>query len=166
MNISDILSAESKTIDCEPPYDKVTEKGVAITSPNYPKIYDNNLVCQLTIRYGDNETVAITFVVFHVEKHSKCQYDYFAIHDGESTDSPLIGSKLCGTSPLGTTVRSTGNAMTLRFRTDGATTKTGFRLYAHPGNASEFDVIGNGWCRPGGCDTDDETCRVNGYFKD
>ena len=132
---------ESKTIDCEPPYDEVTEKGVAITSPNYPDDYGNSLDCQVTIRFGVNETVAITFVVFSVSynRDRNCKNDFLTIHDGESTASPLIGSKLCGTSPSGTTIRSTGNAMTLHFHTNHYDNKTGFRLYANAGK--NFDVF-------------------------
>ena len=29
-----------------------------------------------------------------------------------------------------------------------------------------FDLIGDGWCRPEGCDHNDGACRVNGYVKD
>ena len=31
----------------------------------------------------------------------------------------------------------------------------------------EFTYVGNGWCRPDGCDIHlDPACRINGYFKD
>ena len=129
---------ESRTIDCEPPYDEVTEKGVAISSPNYPNNYPRRyLDCQLTIRYGVNETVAITFMVFSVSYNwdRNCKEDFLTIHDGESTDSPLIGPKLCGTSPSGTTVRSTRNVMTLHFHTSYTGVKTGFKLFAQSGKS-------------------------------
>jgi len=29
-----------------------------------------------------------------------------------------------------------------------------------------FDFIGEGWCRPGGCDRHHSACRIDGYFKD
>ena len=29
-----------------------------------------------------------------------------------------------------------------------------------------FTHIGNGWCRPDGCDVAYQACRINGYFKD
>ena len=71
-------------------------------------------------------------------------YDFLAIHDGESTDSPLMSSKLSGTSPSGTTMRSTGNVMTLHFHSDSRSTKTGFRLYAHVGkNFDGLDYVLN-----------------------
>ena len=31
---------------------------------------------------------------------------------------------------------------------------------------SDFTYVGNGWCRPDGCDVTDPTCRLNGYIKD
>ena len=135
---------ESKTIDCEPPYVEVTEKGVAISSPNYPNRYERYLDCQLTIRYGVNDTVAITFMVFSVGYNwdRNCRNDFLAIHDGESTDSPLIGPKLCGTSPSGTTVRSTRNVMTLHFHTRNTGGKTGFKLFAQSGKSfALFDYV-------------------------
>ena len=104
-------------------------------SPNYPNKYDRNIDCQVTIRYGANETVVITFSAFNVgyDRDSDCSFGFLAILDGDSTDSPLIGSKLCGTSPSGTTIRSTGNAMTFHFQSGSFFTKTGFRLYANAG---------------------------------
>ena len=93
--------------------------------------------CQLTIRYSANETVAITFASFDLDTYDgarNCRWsDYLAIHDGESSDSPLIGAKLCGTSPSGTTIRSTGSAMTLHFKSTWSGSGPGFRLYANVG---------------------------------
>ena len=45
----------------------------------------------------------------------------------------MIGSKLCGTSPAGTKLKSTGNVMTLHFHTDRYTVKSGFRIFADAG---------------------------------
>ena len=45
----------------------------------------------------------------------------------------MIGSKLCGTSPAGTTLKSTGNVMTLHFHTDRSTVESGFRVFADAG---------------------------------
>ena len=30
----------------------------------------------------------------------------------------------------------------------------------------EYTYVGNGWCRPDGCEVTDQACRISGYFKD
>ena len=143
------MFSESKTIDCSTPFDTVTEKGMAIISPNFPnrytKRYDATKNCQLTIKFDSNETIAITFVAFNVFTGSwdtNCKRDdYLAIYDGNSTNSPIIGSRLCGTNPSGTTIMSTTNQMTLHFHAKccNARNARGFKLYANA--ARNDDVI-------------------------
>ena len=53
----------------------------------------------------------------------------------------MIGDKLCGTSPAGTTMQSTGNIMTLHFHTDYAVARSGFQIYAYAGK--NHDLIPN-----------------------
>ena len=77
--------------------------------------------------------MSITLEEFDVESNSACSWDYLAVYDGDSTSSPLIGSKLCGTSHNGTTIQSTGNTMTLHFHTDGSVIRRGFKIYANSG---------------------------------
>ena len=122
---SDTMNQE--VIDCESPFDEVTENGTTITSTNYPSNYENSQDCQATIRFASDEIVRITFEAFDVEEHDDCIYDYLEIHDGDGTSSPSIGSKLCGTGPLGNTLHSTGNVMTLHFHSDYSGAETGFK---------------------------------------
>ena len=82
------------------------------------------------ITFATNAIVSLTFEDFNVESHSSCSWDYLAVHDGKSINSPIIGSKLCGTSPVGTTMNSTGNVINLHFVSDGSATRTGFKIYA------------------------------------
>ena len=105
--------------------------GTTITSPNYPSNYDVSEDCQVTIRFGSDERVKIQIEGFDVESNLNCDYDYLVVHDGDSTSSPKIGLKLCGTSPSGTIMESSGNTMTLYFHSDSWTTRTGFRIYAN-----------------------------------
>lgn len=119
---------------------EVTMVGTTITSPNYPSNYDSSKDCQITIRFATDEIVSIKFETFNVESHSKCHYDYLALHDGSSISSPIIGSKLCGTGPAGTTMQSTGNVMTLHFHSDRSQTRTGFNISA---NAGKCDTLIN-----------------------
>ena len=125
-----ICNLDTTTIDCESPYDEVTIPGTTIISQNYPNDYENSKECQLTITFATNAIVSLTFEDFNVEYDYNCRWDYFAVHDGSSISSQIIGSKLCGTSPVGTTMNSTGNVINLHFVSDGSVTKTGFKIYA------------------------------------
>ena len=126
MLIIPICKIDATRIDCESPFDEVTIPGSTITSPNYPNNYDNSENCQLMIRFATNAIVSLTFEEFNTE--SCC--DYLYLHEGSSISSPMIGSKLSGTSPARTKINSTGNTINLRFYSDGSVTRTGFKIYA------------------------------------
>ena len=144
--VIEFLASESVTIDCESPFEEVTVIGTTITSPNYPNDYFNLKDCLVTIRFAVDKIVAIRFEKFnvHIETRSNegtpsCHYDYLAVHDGNLVDfgkpsgrGPLI-SKLCGTSPAGTMIASSGNKMTLHFHTDENLVRSGFKIYATAG---------------------------------
>lgn len=134
--------ATSVTIDCNSPFDEVLTPGTVITSPNYPNSYANNLDCEMTIRFSESTKVLIEFdPTFEIEYISHgcngvycngCSYDYLEVYDGPSTDSPLGGSRICGSSAPAP-IQSTGNSMKLIFHTDSSETKTGFKITASAG---------------------------------
>ena len=107
-------------------------------SPNYPNDYGNNRDCQVSIRFSGNQTVTIRLEAFNVESHGACAYDYLTVHDGSTTSAPMIGSKLCGTSPAGTRMKSTGNIMTLHFSTDTYMSVGGFQIYTDAGKKADI----------------------------
>ena len=147
-----ILKVDTTKIDCESPFDEVTVPGTTIISQNYPNAYDISTDCQLTIKFATNAIVSITFEDFYVESCWMCNCDYLAVHDGNSISSPIIGLKdndqrrkgLCGYSPKGTTINSTGNVMTLHFFSDSRSPKTGFKIYADAiiGKSTFFNASG------------------------
>lgn len=57
--------------------------------------------------------------------HVSCRFDFIELRDGGTTNSPSLG-KFCGITRPGT-VKSTGNVMYARFRTDGSAFFTGFK---------------------------------------
>jgi hypothetical protein len=57
--------------------------------------------------------------------HCSCQFDYIELRDGGTTNSRSLG-RFCGRIPPGT-VKSTGNVMFARFRTDNSVPKIGFK---------------------------------------
>ena len=134
-------STSEFTIDCHSPFDEVTIPGTNIISPNYPNDYDNWKDCRTTIRFAVGQIVSITFEAFAVGGHwlFGCR-DYLEIYDGDTTASPMIGSKLCGIGThVGTTIQATGNAMTILFHTNFFRTESGFKLVANAGK--NFDLI-------------------------
>jgi len=99
-------------------------------SPNYPRNYPDNYENSQTISVEEGNILILHFTAFNIESHSHCWYDYMEIIDGD-------GSQLmwrCG-DVRPSTIISRSNRVTLRFRTDGSQTRTGWRLqwYAKPG---------------------------------
>ena len=127
------LSGSDLVIDCYPPYGFVTTPGTTIISPNYPNYYPSNDIsyCQVTLIFEDR--ISIEFESFDVGSDGSCSLDWFRVFDGNSSDSPLIGSKLCGKyrpRPM----ESSGNSMTLEFRPYHGGSFKGFKVVAYQGN--------------------------------
>lgn len=102
-----------------------TGRNGIIQSPNFPQDYPVDKVCSWIIQVQPGDKVLLSFESFAVEGHEVCQYDYVLIRDGESSKSPMIG-KFCGTSRPAT-ITSTGNHLSVTFRSDSSTTDQGFR---------------------------------------
>lgn len=63
-------------------------------------------------------------VPLQIENHDSCVYDFLEFRDGHDEDSRVIG-KHCGYKiPQG--VKSTGNKLWVRFKSDGSVQKPGF----------------------------------------
>ena len=76
-----------------------------------------------TIAPANATNISVQFQSFDVENG----YDYLYIYDGPSTSSPQVtGSPFTGTA-LPPSFTSTGGAITIKFTSDGATTKPGFK---------------------------------------
>merc|ERR1719400_914241 len=91
------LESECRTvyvIDCESPFDVITSPGTTIISPNYPDRYGVDLICETTITFENR--VSLTFEYFRVSDYH-C-YDWLEVRDGDSSESEMIGNKLCGSS--------------------------------------------------------------------
>lgn len=104
----------------------LNEQNGEITSPGYPSSYPLNKQCTWVISAPDGESIELLFREFELEKHSNCRYDYLEIRDGDEPQMPLIG-KFCG-DLVPAPVRSSGNAVYIKFYSDGLTAKRGFKL--------------------------------------
>ncbi|XP_063003684.1 cubilin [Elgaria multicarinata webbii] len=88
-------------------------------SPGYPNKYPHNRECHWYIHTSPGSSIQLTIVEFDVEYHTSCDYDVLEIYGGPDLSSPRL-AQLCGPrlpqNPLH--VSSTGNAITVRFKTD------------------------------------------------
>ena len=100
-----------------------------ITSPGYPNQYPLNLNCIWLILAPSDQVIQAEIREFELEKQSRCLYDYLEVRDGDRSGMPLLG-KFCG-DVVPSPVKSSGNAMYIKFHSDGLTPKRGFALKWH-----------------------------------
>ncbi|XP_065052551.1 uncharacterized protein LOC135681853 isoform X4 [Rhopilema esculentum] len=93
--------------------------------PGYPGNYEDSQSCEYIIRTGRNRKLALDFDLFDLEITSDCRYDYIEIRDGELPSDKLIG-KYCGKDDV-KGIRSTGNSLNIRFRSDQTSNFKGYR---------------------------------------
>ena len=93
-----------------------------ITSPNYPKKYDNVADCSWIITSLKERTIVLTFTDFETEK----KYDYLAIYNG-SNDEGVQLKKLSGNF-LPSSISFIGKSMYLKFKSDSSGTRKGFKM--------------------------------------
>uniref|UniRef100_A0A1I7U565 Deleted in malignant brain tumors 1 protein-like n=1 Tax=Caenorhabditis tropicalis TaxID=1561998 RepID=A0A1I7U565_9PELO len=91
-----------------------------ITSPNFPANYDNNLHCVYQLATLGSYSIILRFRTLVTEP----SYDTIAVYDGDSIDSPSLGTYSGTRTPF--SLISTGNTMTVVFRTDGSGVLQGF----------------------------------------
>ncbi|XP_064410135.1 cubilin [Latimeria chalumnae] len=95
-----------------------------IHSPGYPQPYGTNVDCSWVIQVDNSHRVLLNFTDFDIEHGYSCSYDYVAIYDGPSAESPRLG-KLCG-GQTPEPITSTQNTIYVRFRSDNSIQHKGF----------------------------------------
>jgi hypothetical protein len=105
------------------------------TSPYYPSNYVSNLNCVWKISVPPENRIRLSFNDLQTEQTHDCVY----VYDGESSLYNIIGT-FCGRlySLPSTSVISTTNFMTVRFKTDGSVTNSGFSAVYRAVNSSKF----------------------------
>ncbi|XP_071957134.1 A disintegrin and metalloproteinase with thrombospondin motifs 1-like [Antedon mediterranea] len=94
----------------------------SISSPNYPKQYDNNDHCKANIDAKDTQVVQLTFEEFELEEGGPtCEYDYLQIT--QSVDGQSY--KLCGSKSK--MVLQLQGEIKLLFHSDGSNTAKGYK---------------------------------------
>ncbi|KAL8564669.1 hypothetical protein ACOMHN_004163 [Nucella lapillus] len=102
------------------------------TSPNYPGPYPPNKWYFYILKVDEGSKVRLTFDDFDVEKTAHCSSDVVSVIDGffDPYDSSNVLAKLCGTKKdIGNaTFKSSGNILTLKFKTDWTVQNKGFKV--------------------------------------
>ncbi|XP_030297881.1 deleted in malignant brain tumors 1 protein-like isoform X12 [Sparus aurata] len=104
-------------------------------SPGYPDNYPDHSECIWYLRFGSG-IVQLNFPFISIEDHPSCMYDAIYVYDGFNTAYRLLG-KVCGNTTA--TFYSTGVYMTVRFKSDGSISSSGFR--------ADYRVVAQGSCR-------------------
>ncbi|HHM21278.1 MAG TPA: hypothetical protein ENJ20_04565, partial [Bacteroidetes bacterium] len=86
--------------------------------------YQNNEDYSVTFCSDNSDQIRFDFIMFDVENHSSCAYDYLSIYNGTTSSAPLIG-KYCGTNSPGTVTSSYG-CLHFVWHADGGYTTPGF----------------------------------------
>ena len=96
-----------------------------ITTPNYPRNYPENKLCNWNIEVTQGQYIELEFNVFELEYSRTCgdyldylDHDYLEVYDGRSSSSPNLG-KYCGYSKPGKII-SGGNTLFLYWRSDSS----------------------------------------------
>ncbi|XP_036065193.1 CUB and sushi domain-containing protein 1 [Onychomys torridus] len=117
------------TCEAQCPANEVrTESSGVILSPGYPGNYFNSQTCAWSIKVEPNFNITLFVDTFQSEK----QFDALEVFDGSSGQSPLL-VVLSGNHTEQSNFTSRSNHLYLRWSTDHATTKKGFKIrYAAP----------------------------------
>ncbi|XP_072466207.1 CUB and sushi domain-containing protein 2 isoform X2 [Notamacropus eugenii] len=125
------LQFEGPPPTCEvrcPMDELLTDSTGVILSQSYPGSYPQFQTCSWVVRVESGYNVSLTVEYFLSEK----QYDEFEIFDGPSGQSPLLIA-LSGNYSAPLTVTSSGNSVYLRWSSDHAYNRKGFKIrYAAP----------------------------------
>lgn len=104
------------------------------SSPGYPDRYPENRECIWYITTSAGSSITLTIYEFDVEFHQDCNYDVLEVYGGPDLSAPQL-ARLCSTTASPMSVSSTGNLLTVRFKSDAYVSGRGF-------NASWAEVQG------------------------
>uniref|UniRef100_A0A8C9LFB5 Cubilin n=1 Tax=Pavo cristatus TaxID=9049 RepID=A0A8C9LFB5_PAVCR len=100
-----------------------TSSGIFM-SPDYPMPYYHSSECYWLLRGSRGTPFEIQFEQFHLEYHPKCNFDYLAVYDGNSSNAKQLG-KFCG-NQIPQLISSSGDSVYIKLRTDSSVHGGGF----------------------------------------
>ncbi|XP_078687197.1 cubilin homolog [Branchiostoma floridae x Branchiostoma belcheri] len=96
----------------------------SIWSPNYPMAYSNGSWCDSNVTVAEGHVVEFTFdPVFQLEHQRHCLYDYVQLSEN-GTEANL--GRYCGDNHPEGPIRSSGQEITIEFRSDDTIVGSGF----------------------------------------
>uniref|UniRef100_A0A8C8Z1I0 CUB and Sushi multiple domains 1 n=1 Tax=Prolemur simus TaxID=1328070 RepID=A0A8C8Z1I0_PROSS len=129
--LSSQLQFEGSLPTCEaqcPAHEVRTASSGVILSPGYPGNYFNSQTCAWSVRVAPGHSITLFVDSFQSER----QFDALEVFDGSSGQSPLL-VVLSGNHTEQSNFTSKSNELYLRWSTDHATSKKGFKIrYAAP----------------------------------
>ncbi|XP_023265112.1 cubilin-like, partial [Seriola lalandi dorsalis] len=105
------------------------DRGV-LSSPRYPQTYLPGLDCSWHVMVTPGFRVSVTFQTpFQIQGYGTgCSSgDYLELRNGPDASAPLLGGRLCGTSPP-SLVQTTDNHLFVHFVSDASNEASGFQL--------------------------------------
>ncbi|XP_068604308.1 cubilin [Brachionichthys hirsutus] len=97
----------------------------SFNSPDYPDRYPENRECMWYITTSAGSSITLTIHEFDVEFHQDCNYDVLEVYGGPDLTAPRL-AQLCTTTSSPLHVSSTGNLLTVRFKSDAYVSGRGF----------------------------------------
>lgn len=99
---------------------------VIVNTPNYPNIPSPHISCEWTVLAPIGERIRVDFIDrFDLTASKDCSKEYVELRDGSTSASPIIGT-FCIEKP--TTKKSRSNVLMMKFFTDVAEPKNGFKV--------------------------------------
>ena len=101
-----------------------------IKSPNYPANYPASSACEWDVSVRPGRTINVRFDSMQIASEPPaCTQDYLMLRNGDSVDSPVMGSgRICGNAIPTAALATLGNRLHVKFVSDGQSSGTGFQL--------------------------------------
>ncbi|XP_055632024.1 cubilin homolog [Toxorhynchites rutilus septentrionalis] len=106
----------------------ITSEETMIRSPSSSDrgTYLHDLDCKWLIVAPKTHAIQLSWNSFELEKSTTCTYDFVEIYDNSSQTNGFVG-RYCGLNKP-PAITSSGNLLTIRFKTDSSNSKSGFSL--------------------------------------
>lgn len=106
-----------------------TEPSGFLASPGYPSRFPADVRCQWQIRVPSDYVINLSFNDFNMDGKYPCDVDYVKVLDGLNASNTEIGHFCSTRQPKRTVIRSTGNKMSLEFRSFKESNSRGFQAH-------------------------------------
>lgn len=106
-----------------------TESSASLSSPNYPVRFPVDVTCQWQIRVPTDYVIELRFNDFNMDGKYPCNVDYVKVMDGLNSNNTEIGHFCSTRLPGKYAIRSTGNTMSVEFKSYKESNSRGF--FAH-----------------------------------